>query len=1149
MVLALSRREFLAGSALSIVASALPSNKLEAYFPHGIGNVAAAFNGGSTQANFNFLQAQGDFPFLNMLLHYGPWGLLDNTPGSPIFAGVTLDSNGYPTTTNASLPHGGIGILTFLPNQYQRPGNYVIDWSGNGTIYNGSGAAAVYAGASFVAGATTQLVVSPSNFTGGVSVAVGQTFTGSGATGTGWTALNGTVTVVAVNGSSITLNVNTVGASGQPGGTYLLTSTKTNPSTTSGGRYEIVILQTQTSSQVGIFANGTVPITNMRMLHVNDIAAYNSGQIFNSTFIAALRALNAGSYRFLNWVGSSSQGTNYTNLTTWSTRKPTTYAYYGGDEYRSSMLASSVSCANNGQDFQATYNSGTLADKLTMHIQFVGASVTSVVGNGTIATVTTANPHGLNSSTTTYQATLANNSVSAFNAQTAPITVTGANTFTFASSTNATGTGGQFAILNVLTTASALFSLDGSNHLIATWANHGLANNDPVSFALQGGVFPPLTAGSLCSGVTYYAQVIDANTFNLAATPSGSLLTASSIPGGSTYSIARNPTISINGGTTAVSIKAEAAEPFIASYQTAPRLIAGVTMVYDAPCNSWLKFSSGTSPSGISSGCPPEICVQLCALLGAHPYFISPFLAVDNPTDWNFQLASYCKNSGPSWMVPRFELTTNELWNGSWLGTSFSYMRAQLYGWASPYDYQNWGGLIASTGGQLVSAAYGGSGIGTKYHTLVAIQSVFANSVANLSGSVPKLTSGNYVGGVPSPPTGYVTAPGAVTPFTFLASAAYNWCSAIAMAQYITPGWLKSNQQVGNAYSWHIGQGSDMSGPAAFLDSFLINTGPGYNGGTLADCAVWYSNFATWTNQFRSTGTYAGKITTMLGYEGGYSGYDLGAATTDPFGVITAMTPTNPCVITVPNTTVNGVSNSNSANSAFAVGMYVKLSGLTGSWATYNYVASSNNQYLVQSVSGGSITLALDASSQSGSMTGTATIAFPDTQFTATCAGSLLTVTAVSVGMLYSGQTIRINGTTAAISPGTGGFLTGSGTLGGPGIYVLSTSQTVSTPTAMTGIAAAGLIMNHMCAAPNGVKAVTSSPSSANGLIGYTFGGSYTDSASNIVGGNINNWENVGGTFPALFQTAGAGVWGSQDPNFYITTNSPQWQGNINANH
>lgn len=74
--------------------------------------------------------------------------------------------------------------------------------------------------------------------------------------------------------------------------------------------------------------------------------------------------------------------------------------------------------------------------------------------------------------------------------------------------------------------------------------------------------------------------------------------------------------------------------------------------------------------------------------------------------------------------------------------------------------------------------------------------------------------------------------------------------------------------------------------------------------------------------------------------------------------------------------------------------------------------------------------------------------------FTATIATTNLTVSAVTSGTIYPGMIISGTGVTA----GTRIVSQTSGTTGGAGVYVIDTSQTVSTATAMTGSVASKIV-------------------------------------------------------------------------------------------
>jgi hypothetical protein len=91
---------------------------------------ATPFNGGRSQVGMVDMLAGGGFPFLNCLKTAQSWAFMDSS-GYP--APSTLDSNGYPI----SISNTGVYTVFYVPSQAERPGNYVITWSGNGTIFCG----------------------------------------------------------------------------------------------------------------------------------------------------------------------------------------------------------------------------------------------------------------------------------------------------------------------------------------------------------------------------------------------------------------------------------------------------------------------------------------------------------------------------------------------------------------------------------------------------------------------------------------------------------------------------------------------------------------------------------------------------------------------------------------------------------------------------------------------------------------------------------------------------------------------------------------------------------------------------------------------------------------------------------------------------
>lgn len=281
MTFRMDRRSFLQGTSVAAVSAMLPgganaANPMPLAAPtRGIAPAATGtkFNGGRSQVNLNFLQVGGDFPFLNCLKTAQSWTFIDNSgPADP----STLDGDGYPT----SISNGGVYTVFFVPSQAARPGNYVITWTGNGTIFCG-------------------MRNSP------------------------------------VSGSK----------------------TSTNGS----GRYVFSTIDTRFA--IGIQAIGTPGISNLQVFHINDEAALNAGQVFGVKFKQRLAEANFGVIRFLNW-----QQGNTTNVTTWSTRKPISYVFYSGREFRGSLYAGLTT--NVGAAYSVRRPGFQLADKATVIVKF-----------------------------------------------------------------------------------------------------------------------------------------------------------------------------------------------------------------------------------------------------------------------------------------------------------------------------------------------------------------------------------------------------------------------------------------------------------------------------------------------------------------------------------------------------------------------------------------------------------------------------------------------------------------------------------------------------------------------------------------------------------------------------------------------------------
>lgn len=207
------------------------------------------------------------------------------------------------------------------------------------------------------------------------------------------------------------------------------------------------------------------------------------------------------------------------------------------------------------------------------------------------------------------------------------------------------------------------------------------------------------------------------------------------------------------------------------SYPIAGTNQSVATLVFDAVLNAYIKQGgdAASGATGINSGAPVELMFQLCAEIGAHPYFISPPLACTPMTDWHTGLATYGNSIAPAWMIPRYE-GPNELWNtgSGFYQTIYAQNIAIAYGWGS--DYQNWMGKAMSTIGQALSAVYGIGNLGLKYHCIVGVQT---GTGGTPTASNPRLLSTKYLAQTPQA--------------NYSATAARLGISHVCCSQYLEP--------------------------------------------------------------------------------------------------------------------------------------------------------------------------------------------------------------------------------------------------------------------------------------------------------------------------------------------------------------------------
>lgn len=234
-----------------------------------------------------------------------------------------------------------------------------------------------------------------------------------------------------------------------------------------------------------------------------------------------------------------------------------------------------------------------------------------------------------------------------------------------------------------------------------------------------------------------------------------------------------------------------------------PRAGFYATLVYDADLDVWLMHGGNQSFSDvfIQSGIPPELALQLCEEVGAHPWFCVPYLSCDPITDWITGLATYCRDNAPAWMIPRFEVCPNESWNsgGGFFGTRYGWKKAFDH-WgalAGSFDIDDWVGKVASLQGQAVSAVY--SADRARYQSIVGVQ-----------------TQGNPAPDARLNSTLYVSQDGG--------SAAKNWVTHVCCATYYRDTYTDAQRTTAATdYDNAVGAPAKLVIATALVDSATVD--------------------------------------------------------------------------------------------------------------------------------------------------------------------------------------------------------------------------------------------------------------------------------------------------------------------------------------
>lgn len=610
----------------------------------------------------------------------------------------------------------------------------------------------------------------------------------------------------------------------------------------------------------GASATNAAPnhIKNIRVsLTGAETTALNAGEVFRPAFKNRLLEAGFGVLRFMDW-----QTNNVTNMTDWASRKPLTHYSYYAHEFRNTASSGrpALYCgatSNSTNTYTITGNGdGVPASGAPSHMQIIQLKL----NKNSLAPITTSTTVG------------------------SP-TVLAVGTGTY----DASFTSGQSVTVSGATNAIASLSWSGGTVTVTTPAAHGSSG---TITAVLSGCTPSAYNGTytftVTGATTYtYPLAADPGTNTVAGTythsagwntMNGTYTTSAGGAGTATISF-NSSTLSLNAANLSsaslfhnacfLDLNGAGAKPLKNAHGSTPVIgnndyflaqyfsvdIFG-TAVFDADLDVWMLdgCSVAALSAGIQSGVPAELCLQLAAEIGAHPWFNIPKFACEAATDYTASLAAYCIANAPSWMIPRYE-TPNETFN------TFAGFKNGPYGnnkanahWGSA-DKKKSHGYWASVIGQTVAAAYGVAQANVKtqalYHMIDGVQT-FSGTTAEYD---EHATSAAYIAGAFPAPAGLSKSAGVAE--------AWRWCTHICIAQYWTPSQYGSSTETSAIAEYQTANATKKAELlASYADSSITTTsgGSSFNvPGALTKTAAW----KTWAQSF--------SINRMCGYEGGYS--------------------------------------------------------------------------------------------------------------------------------------------------------------------------------------------------------------------------------------------------------------------------------------
>lgn len=632
----------------------------------------------------------------------------------------------------------------------------------------------------------------------------------------------------------------------------------------------------------------------------------------------------------------------------------------------------------------------------------------------------------------------------------------------------------------------------GSGDLVINWPSHGLSSQAPIGcYGTTGGaIFPkPLSF----STTAYVGTVVDANSFKVSLTPGGADVIRETAGNGS-LSCLRLPTLALNGNAP-VAIKNSYGSVGTITGSSGDTPVANdyATLVYDADLKSLLLFRG--SENGIVNGVPPSIMLRLCKEVGAHCYFLTPFLAADPMTDYVRELATACRDyaaSNAPWMKCSIE-GPNETWNfqTGFLATLYAWNKAYAHWGTAAFDEYNWYGKVISTIGQDVQSVF--SGDTTKYDVILGVR---ASSGDGVTTNDTRMNSTAYVAQSAPAQSGYVKEP------------AYKYATHIAPAIYIGPGSYTYPEELAWAYDYVV------NGNASALSSYMATYEGAAKGGNLAKGAARYAALGTY-----AAGPWGGSyVLGMQSYEGGIG---IINATGSSTGVITGATQANPVVLTISTSTISPGSagaQSNSPSPAAFPGMILRVSSVGG---------------MTQLNSGAAQSVTITSGNANIPYTGTASVGqgvnFTAANTSSTLPSNLTNGVTYYIVSVNAGVSIQVSATKG------GGAITPSGGSGTttvePGWVVTSVSGTSTTiDVDGSGFSAytSGGAVTYINAIPF-LLAFREAARMSPAMEGYTYGGAVS---------NYQNFLNAtGASWPSQYylMASSSSTFGLYQPSLYST--------------